>query len=225
MDEQEQDARDVREGSRRPMRREPRRPAGAGEGPPGVPIVKQAATTVGIVAFVLVLALVFQLAELPAPAIAVIAVLVVVVCVLVLVNPHTVRLQTGRGLVFTRLARRQPVRVMRVGGVVPVGDVPGLPELRAGLRLHQGVRCGVRGRGGRARGDRARRGARARAGWRRVLVAEARGVRPRRPARGRDRDRPRRHPGRASLVLPGHDRALCGAAAPGARGRRPRGAG
>lgn len=88
-----------------------------GKVPQAFPIVKQAATTVGIVAFVLVLALVFQLAELPAPAIAVIAVLVVVVCALVLVNPHPVRLQTGRGLVFTRLARRQPVRVMRVGGV------------------------------------------------------------------------------------------------------------
>lgn len=79
--------------------------------------MKQAAATVGIVALVLVLAFVFQLAQFPAPVIGVIVVIAIVMFALVLVNPHVVRTQTGRALVYTRLAKGQPVRVMRLGGV------------------------------------------------------------------------------------------------------------
>lgn len=79
--------------------------------------VKQAAVTVGIVALVLVLAFVFQLAQFPAPVIGVIVVVAIVMFALVLVNPHVVRTQAGRALVYTWLAKGQPVRVMRLGGV------------------------------------------------------------------------------------------------------------
>lgn len=81
------------------------------------PALKQALTTVGIVALILVLAVAFELAKFPAPVIGVIVLVAVAALVLIAVNPHAVHTRAGKGWVYTRLVKRQPVRVMRVGGV------------------------------------------------------------------------------------------------------------
>lgn len=90
------------------------------------PAFRQLVITVGIVALVLMLAIVFELAKFPAPVIGVIVLVAAVVLALLAVNPHVVRTRAGKGWVYTRLVRRQPVRVMRVGGVYQSATYLGL---------------------------------------------------------------------------------------------------
>lgn len=80
--------------------------------------VKQAVSALIIVAIVLAVAFLFDVARFPLPVMGALVAIVVIALAIALVNPHVVRTRAGRGLVYTRLAKRQPVRVMRVGGVL-----------------------------------------------------------------------------------------------------------